>query len=117
LHKLWLAPFRPSTPASHNALVELLDPDVLRLTVRLDGVGKTWRGGQHAYVSIPSVGRFEAHPFSFASVPGTADGVNDAVFIVRVHDGEFWVAQTTIGVDADPQGLLAGCEIGSSRRR
>jgi hypothetical protein len=31
--------------------------------------------------------RYEQHPFSFANVP-TSDGKNEAVFVIRAHNGQ-----------------------------
>ncbi|WOO77784.1 60S ribosomal protein L22 1 [Vanrija pseudolonga] len=70
---------------SGNCTVELLEWNVLRLTVRRHNIH--WSAGQHAFLSMPTITQslHESHPFSFANVP---DGRNDnAVFIIKVHEG------------------------------
>lgn len=67
------------------ATVEIIDNDVLRVTVP---VPFKWKAGTHAYLSIPSVSElpWEQHPFTFANVP-TCDSTSNAVFLMRVHGG------------------------------
>lgn len=68
--------------ASHRrgrATVELLGSDAVRVTV---STRMRWRAGQHAYITLPSVGPTEQHPFTMASAGGT-----EAVFLIRAHRG------------------------------
>ncbi|KAK4688008.1 hypothetical protein P7C73_g2110, partial [Tremellales sp. Uapishka_1] len=73
--------------ARADGTVELVDKDVVRLTVK--GKNMHWKAGQHACISIPSIQQYihESHPFSFANVPVTENGASEAVFLVRIHDG------------------------------
>jgi hypothetical protein len=69
-----------------TATVELLDTDVLRVSVP---VPFKWKAGTHAYLSIPSVSElpWEQHPFTFANIPTATPGPSPAVFLMRVHGG------------------------------
>ncbi|WVQ80616.1 hypothetical protein IAT38_002721 [Cryptococcus sp. DSM 104549] len=82
-----LSPFRRKEPRQPlgDCRVELLDHDVMRVTVRRDRW--SWKAGQHAFISSPGVSGLphETHPFSIANVP--TDESNDAVFLIRVHSG------------------------------
>lgn len=68
-----------------TATVELIDDDVLRLTVP---VPFKWKAGMHAYIGMPSVSEhaWEQHPFTFANIP-TGRGSSPATFVLRVHGG------------------------------
>ncbi|TXT10807.1 hypothetical protein VHUM_02312 [Vanrija humicola] len=84
INKAWLLPFR-SRRAEHSACkVELVDPNVVRITVNRPIL--RWIPGQHAFVSMPQVAalRYEQHPFTLAGIP---DESGDAVFIVRAQTG------------------------------
>ncbi|GMK58642.1 hypothetical protein CspeluHIS016_0600840 [Cutaneotrichosporon spelunceum] len=74
-----------SSRGDTTATVELLDTDVLRVSVP---VPFKWKAGTHGYLSIPSVSElpWEQHPFTFANIP-TAAPVSPAVFVMRVHGG------------------------------
>ncbi|KAL1409230.1 ferric-chelate reductase Frp1 [Vanrija albida] len=64
---------------SDLALVELLEPDVMRVTVPRDRL--KWHAGQHAYLTMPSISWAQQHPFTMANASG------DAVFLVRAQRG------------------------------
>ncbi|WOO82515.1 Ferric reductase transmembrane component 3 [Vanrija pseudolonga] len=84
INKAWLLPFA-SRRAEHSACkVELVDPNVVRITVNRPIL--RWIPGQHAYVTMPQVAslRYEQHPFTLATIP---DESGDAVFIVRAQTG------------------------------
>lgn len=68
-----------------TATIELIDDDVLRVTVP---VPFKWKAGTHAYLSIPSISEipWEQHPFTFANIP-TGGSVSNAVFLMRLHGG------------------------------
>ncbi|WVW84449.1 hypothetical protein I302_106483 [Kwoniella bestiolae CBS 10118] len=70
---------------SGDCKIELLDHDVMRITIRRDNFH--WRAGQHAFISAPSISGMphESHPFSIANVP--TEVTNEAYFLVRVHSG------------------------------
>ncbi|KAH9943327.1 ferric reductase NAD binding domain-containing protein [Epithele typhae] len=81
---VWNNRARRGTHEYGSALVELISPDTIRLTLRRK---MTWRAGQHAY-RPPT----EAHPFSIASIPHALDGAHDGgerdvVFLVRGRSG------------------------------
>lgn len=69
---------KPAT-TDHLALVELLDAEVMRITVPTP---MKWKAGQHAYLTMPSINKFQQHPFTVATASG------DAVFFVRTQRGE-----------------------------
>lgn len=47
-----------------------------------------WKAGQHVYVRFPSIGLFEGHPFSIASLPSASwHEKSTMVLVVRVHNG------------------------------
>ncbi|KAL1410594.1 ferric-chelate reductase Frp1 [Vanrija albida] len=75
VNKLW---FR------HSASIELVDTDVLRVTVNRPLL--RWSAGQHAFLTMPQVAglRYEQHPFTMANVP---DGSGNAVFLLRAQAG------------------------------
>ncbi|KAL1408716.1 ferric-chelate reductase Frp1 [Vanrija albida] len=84
INKAWLLPFAKRR-AEHSACkVELVDPNVVRITVNRPIL--RWIPGQHAYVTMPQVAalRYEQHPFTLATIP---DESGDAVFIVRAQTG------------------------------
>ncbi|WVQ76889.1 hypothetical protein IAR50_006563 [Cryptococcus sp. DSM 104548] len=65
--------------------VELLEHDVMRVTI--ERAGWTWKAGQHAFLSAPSLSSspHESHPFSIANIPTPTS--NAASFLIRVHSG------------------------------
>lgn len=69
----------------YDAEVQSLPLDYIRVTIR--NVGFSWRAGQHVYLSIPRAGVLEAHPFTIANLPGTADASNKIELVVRAHSG------------------------------
>ena len=87
INMAWLMPFKSKNKQSSQCTVELLGPDVVRLTIHRPLL--TWGPGQHAWITMPSVAllRYEQHPFSFANIPNK-DGKSDAVFVVRGHKGK-----------------------------
>lgn len=75
------------------ATVELVSNDTVRLTLLRRF---SWKPGQHAYVTLPSISRlpFEAHPFTIASIPTRSRNTNvnssddnSVVFIIRGRSG------------------------------
>lgn len=46
---------------------------------------KTWKPGQHVFLSIPSISPLQSHPFTIASSPLSSSG--ELSFIVRAHAG------------------------------
>ncbi|KAK4687093.1 ferric-chelate reductase, partial [Tremellales sp. Uapishka_1] len=85
LNKLWFLPFASKKDQVGYCTVELVDEDVMRLTMNTNTL--SWGAGQHAFVTMPQVARlrYEAHPFSFANIPTEEDG--KAVFIIRAQGG------------------------------
>ncbi|ODN81314.1 ferric reductase transmembrane component 4 [Cryptococcus wingfieldii CBS 7118] len=65
--------------------VELLEHDVMRVTIEREGW--SWKAGQHAFISAPSLtsSPHESHPFSIANIPTSTS--NAASFLIRVHSG------------------------------
>nr|KIR86161.1 ferric reductase transmembrane component 4 [Cryptococcus tetragattii IND107] len=65
--------------------IELLDHDVMRVTLRRENW--SWKAGQHAFISAPSVSAspHESHPFSIANIP--TENSNEAIFLIRIHSG------------------------------
>lgn len=84
VNKAWLLPFKSKRDQHSACTVELVDPQVLRVTVPRNLF--KWSPGQHALLTMPQVAtlRYEQHPFTMANAP---DGDNDAVFIVRAQTG------------------------------
>ncbi|KAI5117834.1 hypothetical protein M0805_003311 [Coniferiporia weirii] len=79
---------KPSGPA--NALVEILPTDAIRVTLRIPSSKLlSWRPGQHAFLTVPSVSRspLEAHPFTIASLDAPDGGEVDLKLIIRARTG------------------------------
>lgn len=78
------------TSTDENTL-ELLSPDVVRLTVRRRArFGfATWRPAQTMFVTVPEVSRlpFESHPFTISSVFEKGSCERELVFIIKARDG------------------------------
>ncbi|WWC95890.1 hypothetical protein V866_002757 [Kwoniella sp. B9012] len=82
---------------SGDCKIELLDHDVMRITIRRDNFH--WKAGQHAFISAPSISGLphESHPFSIANVP--TEMTNEAYFLVRVHSGFTKRLRTSLSSD------------------
>lgn len=80
-----------ASPEAHQASIELLGSDTIRLTLRRK---MRWTAGQHAYLILPTVSSLptEAHPFTIASIPDLLDGSagtddKEVVFLIRGRSG------------------------------
>ncbi|RSH83916.1 hypothetical protein EHS25_005160 [Saitozyma podzolica] len=83
-NKLWLLATSQKRDTS-ECLVELVSEGVMRITMARPLLH--WKAGQHAFLSMPSVGGgpHEQHPFSFATVPTKES--RKAVFLIKAHNG------------------------------
>lgn len=80
----WLLPLS-SRRADHSACtVDLVDPNVVRLTVKRNNF--KWSPGQHALITMPGVAtlRYEQHPMTIANLPNDQGNVT---FIIRAQTG------------------------------
>ncbi|KAI0321845.1 FAD-binding domain-containing protein [Amylostereum chailletii] len=82
-NKLW----KGSSQKYCQASVESLSEDTIRLRLQRSF---TWRPGQHAYITLPTVSDIptEAHPFTISSIPGSEiEGDHAIEFLIRAREG------------------------------
>ncbi|RSH84110.1 uncharacterized protein EHS24_005609 [Apiotrichum porosum] len=84
VNKVWLMPFSSKRAAHSACTVELVDPDVVRLTVNRPNM--KWSPAQHAYITMPGVAtlRYEQHPMTIANIQSET---GDVTFIIRAQTG------------------------------
>jgi predicted ferric reductase len=84
VNKAWLMPLSSRREEHSACTVELVDPDVVRLTVKRPLL--KWAPGQHAFITMPGVAlmRYEQHPMTIGNVP---DESGNVVFIIRGQTG------------------------------
>ena len=71
----------------HSAELQALAGDATLLTIQ--GVGFSWRAGQHVLVWCPTLGPLESHPFTIANVPegNCENGLNKLQLVIRARSG------------------------------
>ena len=74
--------FNNSKPG--KATLTSLPGSVTKVTVSSQRA-KSWKPGQHVFLSIPRFGFGQSHPATIASIPSSHK--NDMVFILRAHQG------------------------------
>ena len=67
-----------------RATITALPGNVSRITVQSSGL-RSWRNGQHVFLSIPHFGWSQSHPATILSTPQSHRG--DLVFILKAHQG------------------------------
>jgi predicted ferric reductase len=84
VNKAWLMPLSSRRSEHSGCVVELVEQDVVRLTVNRPLF--RWSPGQHAFITMPGVAtlRYEQHPMTIANVP---DESGDVVFLIRAQSG------------------------------
>lgn len=84
VNKAWLMPFSSRRAEHSGCTVELVDPDVVRLTLNRPNL--RYSPGQHAFISMPGVAltRYEQHPMTMANIQNSA---GDVTFIIRAQSG------------------------------
>lgn len=89
----WLVPMAAMEPNRNGrADVELLDDgsgEALMLQVNIRAA-MTWTPGQHCFLRFPTLGFFDNHPFTIASLaesPDYASIPNTATFLIRPYNG------------------------------
>lgn len=83
-NKSWLMWSSARHEEHSGSVVELIDHDVVRVTVTRPLF--KWTPGQHAFVTMPGVAllRYEQHPFTMANIPNEK---GEVVFIFRALSG------------------------------
>lgn len=73
-------------PNKSPAEIELLSHDTVKVTVRRY-VPFGWKAGQHMFLSFPTLGPVESHPFTIANIPEGTEKQKKLVWVIRVRDG------------------------------
>ncbi|KAH8091672.1 ferric reductase NAD binding domain-containing protein [Cristinia sonorae] len=99
-------------PRKSSGQIELVTDDTLLFTIKRH-IPFGWSAGQHAYLTLPTLGKLQSHPFTMATLP-SGDKNDELNFIVRVRNGltkqikdhllEFGPCETPMFIDG-PYGL------------
>ncbi|TCD71718.1 hypothetical protein EIP91_005484 [Steccherinum ochraceum] len=73
-------------PRKSSGQIDLVTDDTLLFTIRRR-IPFGWRAGQHVYLSLPTLGRLQSHPFTIATIPSGDSKQDELIFIVRVRGG------------------------------
>lgn len=77
--------FKPQKDSGH---VELITPDTLLFTTKRHvPAGLRWLPGQHMFVSFPTLGPGQSHPFTICSIAEKGAKEQELVFLARVRKG------------------------------
>jgi len=68
-----------------DAHVQVLPHDLVKLSI--SGVDFSWRAGQHVYMCVPSIGFFQTHPFTIASVCSPEAPTNTLDLYIKAERG------------------------------
>ena len=89
-----------------------LPGNVTRIAVQLPTI-KSWKPGQHIFLSIPHFGVNQSHPATIASVPSSHN--SELVFFLRAHKG-FTKRILTNAASQSTESLLGKTEFDASNR-
>ncbi|THH27695.1 hypothetical protein EUX98_g6493 [Antrodiella citrinella] len=73
-------------PRKSSGQIDLISDDTLLFTVNRH-IPFGWYAGQHVFLSLPTLGRLQSHPFTIATIPSSDAKKDELVFIVRVREG------------------------------
>jgi NAD(P)H-flavin reductase len=81
-----LSKLSQKTPG-YSASTEILPGNMVRLT--LHDVDFTWKAGQHAYISVPTLRPFEGHPFTIANSCDSEASIEEKklTMLIKAHGG------------------------------